>query len=164
MSFKELDDLLDEDAPSPQAAVEATRPTIVVVDDDEAVRRSLNALFRKRYQVLLCATADEGVAAVNEEVCAVILDVKMQGHDGFWACSELRKAWPEVPVIFYSAYQDLKDPYEIINEHRPFGYLTKDGDHAQLVRSVDMAVRLHQITVHNKKLVRSLKRGGARGA
>ena len=28
-------------------------------------------------------------------------------------------------IIFNSAFQDLEDPFVIINEYRPFGYMTK---------------------------------------
>ncbi len=155
MSFNELDELLAEDAPSGLSAEQ--RPLIVVVDDDATMRKSLQAVLSSSYRVLLNASAREGVAAVTEEVCAVILDVKMKGYDGFWACNEIRKSHPDVPIIFYSAYQDLKDPYDIINEHRPFGYITKDGSTNRLMEAVDVAVRLYKMTLDNKKLVARLE-------
>jgi DNA-binding NtrC family response regulator len=135
-----------------------------VVDDDETIRKALVALFTKRYAVTAYGSAKEGVAAIHDEVCTVILDVRMKGFDGFWACNEIRKTYPDLPVIFYSAYQDVKNPFDIINEHRPFGYLTKDGDHQRLVKAVEMAVRLYQLTLQNKRLVASLKRDRKPGA
>ncbi|HEX5750155.1 MAG TPA: response regulator [Archangium sp.] len=96
MSFNELDELLAEDVPSGPDAEQL--PLLVVVDDDATIRKSLQAVLSPRYRVVLCASARDGVAAVTEEVCAVILDVKMKGYDGFWACNEIRKSHPDVPI------------------------------------------------------------------
>lgn len=157
MPFKELDSLLQQVTASQRQ--QAERPRIVVVDDDLDMRRSLEALLRGAYLVVLAASAAEGVAAVDDDTCAVVLDIKMKGSDGFWACAEIRKRYPALPVIFYSAWQDLKDPYQIINEHHPFGYLTKDGDTARLLDMLEAAVRMHRVTLYNKKLVEGLLRG-----
>ena len=157
----DFDDLLDADG-ARRGAGDGDRPVIVVVDDDAGVRDALVTLFEDRYRVVACAEAQSGVDAVDEETCTVILDVKMKGHDGFWTCHEMRKKVPGVPVIFFSAYQDLKDPFAIINDHRPFGYITKDGSIERLVEAVDVAVRLQQMTVISKKLLKKMRqeRGG----
>ncbi|HLL02347.1 MAG TPA: response regulator transcription factor [Myxococcaceae bacterium] len=155
MSFNELDELLAADVPSGPST--EPLPLILVVDDDATMRKSLQTVLSSRYRVIVSASAREGVDAVTEEVCAAILDVKMKGYDGFWACNEIRKTHPDLPIIFYSAYQDLKDPYAIINEHRPFGYFTKDGSTSRLLESVDIAVRLYKITLDNKRLVTRLE-------
>jgi DNA-binding NtrC family response regulator len=139
------------------------RPIIVVVDDDVTMRKSLAALLSDLYEVRVAASANEGVAAVDRDVCAVVLDVRMKGFDGFWACDEIRKQFPDIPVIFYSAYQDAKDPYRIINEHRPFAYLTKDGDVDRLLESIASAVRLYRTTVENRRLVETLRRSTNHG-
>ncbi len=148
--------MLAQDDNSPDAP-KLDHPPILIVDDDAGIRKSLEMLFKDRYKVLLCASAQEGVDAVHEEICAVILDVRMKGYDGFWACDEIRQKLPDMPIIFYSAYQDLKDPYRIINEHRPFGYITKHGEASQLVETVDMAVRLRKMVLYNQRLVEQVK-------
>jgi DNA-binding NtrC family response regulator len=157
MPIQELEELLQQVVASQRQQVE--RPRIVVVDDDLNMRRSLETLLSDTYLVALASSATEGVAAMDEQTCAVVLDIKMKGYDGFWACTEIRKRYPDVPIIFYSAWQDLKDPYQIINEHRPFGYLTKDGDTVRLLDMLEAAVRIHRVTLYNKKLVEGLVRG-----
>ena len=151
MAFKDLDALLEGE--NPQQKPEQGGPRVLVVDDDPAMRKSLDGLLRTSYQVVLAATAREAVAAANDDTCVVILDVKMKDHDGFWACTEIRKKYPTLPVIFYSAYQDVKDPFEIINEFRPFGYLVKDGEPRRLLDTVKLAVRLHKRRQANNELI-----------
>jgi DNA-binding NtrC family response regulator len=154
MSFKELNDLVEEEG-APRREERPARPPVLVVDDDPTIRKSLTTLLRDRYEVIPCASAKEGVSAVHEGVCVAILDVKMGRYDGFWACQEIHRNHPDIPVIFYSAYQDAKDPYDIINNHRPFAYITKDGDVTPLLNAVERAVRLALIIQNGKKLIDS---------
>lgn len=158
MSTPNLKSLLMQDADDARTPEPEARSPILVVDDDATVRRALELLLGEYYQVTLAASAEEGVAAVGPDTCAVVLDVRMNGYDGFWACDEIRKRHPDVPVIFYSAFQDAKDPYRIINEHRPFGYIIKDGDSRELLETLGVAVRMHRMTLDNRRLVESLKR------
>ncbi len=156
MAFDDFDALLRQDVARETPAA-SELPRVVIIDDDPGIRRSLALLLSDRYQVRLCASALEGVAAMDDEVCAVILDIKMKGHDGFWACNEIRKSQPDMPVIFYSAYQDVKDPYEVINEHRPFGYLSKDSGVRRLLDTLETAVRLRTLAIENRKQLEALK-------
>lgn len=160
MPFKKLDALLEAEG-ARLGKSDSPRPHVLVVDDDPTIRKSLEALLKARYEVVLCASAKEGVAAAHDRVCAAILDVKMGKFDGFWACNEIRRKFPDLPVIFYSAYQDAKDPYDIINEHRPFGYITKDGDVARLLQAVETAVSLHQKLLEGRALLESYRKSRA---
>jgi DNA-binding NtrC family response regulator len=130
---------------------------VLVVDDDGDMRRALELLLSSQYRVITCATATKGVEAFNDEVCAVVLDVKMKGNDGFWACDEIRKLSADVPVIFYSAYQDVKDPFDIINRHRPFAYVSKDGSSKRLLDTVEMATRLYRTTIRSRRIIAQIR-------
>lgn len=162
MSFKDIDAFLEAEG-APASRVDVERPHVLVVDDDPTIRVSFAALLQKRYQLILCSSAKEGVNAMSEDVCVAILDIKMGKHDGFWACNQIRKKYPDLPVIFYSAYQDAKDPYDIINEHRPFGYITKSGNTTQLVNAVDLAVDFYRRFLDGKRLLDSYKQHRRKG-
>jgi DNA-binding NtrC family response regulator len=144
MSQEAREERIDRDAGEAERPV---RHPIVIIDDDPLIRAGLAILFGDRFETRLCSSAKEGIAATDVGVCAVVLDVKMAGHDGFWACDEIRKISPTVPVIFYSAYQGLKDPYAIINDHRPFGYVIKGESAQKLIDMVEVAVKLQSTVV-----------------
>jgi DNA-binding NtrC family response regulator len=129
-----------------------------VIDDDKASRESLAFILGDEYDITTCASAKAGLDAIHEDVCAVILDVRMPEQDGFSACSQIRQKVADIPVIFYSAYQSAKDPYEIINDHRPFAYVVKGEDLQKLVRLVGMAVKIQAMNVYNRKLIQKLQR------
>jgi DNA-binding NtrC family response regulator len=118
----------------------ANKPRVLVVDDDKGVREALRFELETRYEVDLVSSAAEGIAAVAARPMVVLLDIKMKGEDGFHAYREIRKIDQVVPIIFHSAYQDVKDPYEIMNQYKPFAYLTKGGDLRELHRQIEMAV------------------------
>ena len=133
------------------------RPAILVIDDDKASRDSLVFVFSDQYQVTACSSAKEGLEAIHDDICAIILDVRMPEQDGFSACEAIRRKHPDMPVIFYSAYQNAKDPIDIINDHRPFAYVVKDGDLQRLLRLVTTAVSIQSVIVKNRKLLARLQ-------
>jgi DNA-binding NtrC family response regulator len=160
MGLDELSALLDGVAESGTGT--EGKPLIMVVDDDRAVIESLEQLFARQYRVLACSSAVQALAALNEEVSAVILDVKMRDHDGFWASEEIRKKNAHIPIIFYSAYQDLKKPLDIINHYQPFGYVAKGKDPKLLLATLEKAIGYYRVISENKKTVEDLKRLRAR--
>ena len=131
-------------------------PLVLVVDDDPNIRRSLELLLQPHYRVRTCADATEALGAIDESVAVVVLDVKMTGLDGFATYKEMRAKDRDLPIIFYSAYQDLKDPYEIMNEYRPFGYITKGADHTMLLRSVAAAAEQRLRATRHRSLIADL--------
>ena len=159
MPFKELDDFratLRTHSQGQARAAEKRRPLVLVVDDDENMRASLDLVLSRSYRVKTCASGADGVAAISDDVSVVILDVKMSGMDGFAAYHEMRKMDADLPIIFYSAYQDVKDPYKIINEFRPFGYITKGDDHADLLRGVAAAIEQRGRAVRHRDILSDL--------
>jgi cyclic di-GMP phosphodiesterase len=137
MSLRDLETMIEGESKS----APGDRPTVVVVDDDALVRDSLQSVLQDKYEVRTCPGALEAVSAIDNDTSCVILDVKMPTHDGFWVSKQVRKRTPDVPIIFHSAYQDLKDPYEIINNYHPFGYVVKGDTLSTLLVLITNAVR-----------------------
>lgn len=159
MSFRDLDKLLEADSPTSRRPADDSRSGILVVDDDEMIRRGLSAMLGTRYEIRLAASARAGLDAMGGDIDAVILDVKMAGQDGFWLCQQINRRFPDVPVIFYSAYHDVKNPYDIINELHPFGYVVKDGSSRKILELVDAAVQVGRRRREQARLVESMRRG-----
>ncbi len=136
---------------------ESTFPCIVVIDDDPGVRDALKLRFEKDYRIISCANGKEGLRVIDEQVFSVILDIKMEGMDGFETLLEIKKKFPNLPVIFYSAYQDLKSPFEIMNQYRPFGYVIKEGSITELSDTLRSAVNYSRQIFKNQKLIYQLQ-------
>jgi len=79
--------------------------TVLVVEDDTAIRRGLcDALRFGGYRVLDAADGTAGLAAaLAADVDLVLLDVLLPGRDGFEVLTELRRAKPALPVVMVTA-------------------------------------------------------------
>ncbi|MGH8905695.1 MAG: response regulator transcription factor [Egibacteraceae bacterium] len=84
---------------------------ILVVDDERAVRESLDRALRlSGYEVALAADGLEAITAVAEqEPDAVVLDVMMQGPDGLAVARRLRGDGDDVPILMLTARDAVHD-------------------------------------------------------
>jgi DNA-binding NarL/FixJ family response regulator len=83
-----------------------TRSTVLVVEDDEVVRRSLvTALERAGYSTKDASNGERALELALEETPAlVVLDVCLPGISGYEVCHDLRRSFgPGLPIIFVSA-------------------------------------------------------------
>ncbi len=135
--------------------------TILVIDDDKLVRDSLSSVLGHQFRTITCSSGHEGIKTITNEVDAVILDLQMDGKDGFEWFEELKKRFHQIPVIYYSAYRDVKSSCEIINKYQPFGYIYKDGGLGELISIVDSAVEHHKQVLRNQTLLTELQKVNA---
>jgi CheY-like chemotaxis protein len=84
---------------------------ILVVEDDESIRRLIAILVQARgYEVTSVSSGDEAIkAAASTPPDLVLLDLMLQGqYDGFEVCRRLRtgRATRHIPVIVITALDD----------------------------------------------------------
>jgi two-component system response regulator DctR len=140
MAFDDLGSLLEEDFGSEKTIELKDKAIVLVIDDDPTMRDDIEYALQDDYSVQLYGTAKEGVAAINSNVNVVILDIRMPDQDGFKTFQQIKERNFHIPIIFHSAYQDVKDPYDVMNEYRPFGYVVKGTSLSKLLNSVASAV------------------------
>jgi CheY-like chemotaxis protein len=78
--------------------------SILVIDDERAVRDSLAKILRREgHEVRTAASGEEGLRMWREQGAAVvILDIHMPGFDGIEMLVQLRALEPLLPVIVIS--------------------------------------------------------------
>ena len=82
---------------------------VVVIEDDRGVRELIGTVLgRAGHEVIIATDAEDGVGLVHRELAAsderliVITDIFMPDRDGLELTSELKKAYPNLPVIAIS--------------------------------------------------------------
>ena len=115
--------------------------TILLVDDDEAVRKLLSyPLERDGYEVIQAADGVEALERFGESaVDLVVLDLMLPKLDGLEVCKQLR-ARSSVPIIMLTARDDELDKVLGL-ELGADDYVTKPFSPAELVARVKAVLR-----------------------
>ena len=83
-----------------------SRPTILLIDDEDRFRQALaRQLEVREFNVLDTSNGEDAIKLVrhrNPEV--IILDQKMPGMDGIQTLKEIKKIRPEVQVIMHTGH------------------------------------------------------------
>jgi FixJ family two-component response regulator len=89
--------------------VTATKPTVIVIDDDEAVREALGSLIRSvGFQAKLLASAGEFLKSGRPDgPSCLVLDVRLPGQSGFDLQRELAAMKNPLPTIFITGHGDI---------------------------------------------------------
>jgi len=92
----------------------ATPPTILFVDDEPNILKSLRRLFMEEDWNLLFATSGaEGLEVLEqEEVDLVVSDFRMPEMDGMAFLAQVRERYPKVVRLFLSGYADKQSVAE----------------------------------------------------
>ena len=93
--------------------VESPSPTVLVVEDDSAVRQPLVKFLQMRqYTVVTAETADEGLDAIRQHrPDAAIVDLRLKRGSGREVVVSMP---PEIPVIIFSGLRSESADLEVI--------------------------------------------------
>jgi signal transduction histidine kinase len=136
----------------------ATRPTLLVVDDEPEVLHSVYDLFRLDYQVLTFGSAAEALSALEKrDVHVVLTDQRMPEMTGVEFLREVKRLRPETTRLLFTGYADIKAIIDAINQGSVFRYITKPWDPEELETVVRQAVEQHDLLIEKRRLLAELK-------
>src|SRR6201988_3714112 len=94
---------------STSATTDTGGPTVLVVEDDETVRRALGNLFQSvGLEVQLFGSAPDMLQTkLPATASCLVLDVRLPGLSGLDFQTELAKANINIPIIFMSGHGDI---------------------------------------------------------
>jgi CheY-like chemotaxis protein len=83
----------------------------LIVDDEPSIRDSVSRILERHgYQVATACGGREAldiVPAFKPEV--VLLDIIMPGIDGYEVCGQLRRSFPNIKIIYFTAKVEVED-------------------------------------------------------
>lgn len=123
---------------------------ILVVDDNAGIRGALKILLHMHFaQVELISTPNELVNKVVEfKPNVVLLDMNFHtdintGNEGLYWLAELKKRFPPVEVVLFTAYADIQLAVEGM-KRGAFDFIVKPWDNGKLIEILTNAVLKQQ--------------------
>lgn len=140
------------------------RPTILVIDDEPEVLRSVHDLLRIDYQVRTCQSGAEAldVLASPGEIHVIMSDQRMPGMSGVELLRSASQIRPESTRLLFTAHADLRAVVAAINEGHVFRYIAKPWDPDELQAVVRQAVKHHNLIVEKNRLLVELRETNAK--
>jgi DNA-binding NtrC family response regulator len=141
--------------------------TILVIDDNDAVRTALDVLLTLEGARVECAdTPAAGLARVARGgIDLVIQDMNFQreattGDEGIALFRALRAAQPDLPVVLLTAWTHLETAVELVKAGAA-DYLAKPWDNARLVTTVRNLLELQAALVAERERLARVDRSHA---
>jgi two-component system response regulator AtoC len=132
---------------------------ILIVDDDEALRESLEmVLAAEGYEVVTAPEADTALALLERhDVDLVLCDLRMPGIDGMELLPQLVRRLPGVPVILMSAYGSTDLAVEAM-QRGAYDYLSKPFQPSEVLLTLRKARERERLRRSNDLLQREVDR------
>jgi two-component system NtrC family sensor kinase len=132
----------------------ASPSTILIVDDDEHVRRALRrALRRVRCRILDAPEASGGLQHLeNEPVQVVVSDYRMPGMNGVEFLRAVKGRWPHIQRVLLTGQADSTAIEEAVNQSEIFRFIWKPWDDTHLIITIQSAIDQYWIVDQNARL------------
>ena len=109
---------------NPQGSKGHSALTLLIVDDDDTIRKMLKTVFsRFKYRVILAENGQEGVDYYRQnsaKVNLVMLDWKMPIMDGKNAFKEMRRMNPDLKIVLMSGYVEQQELDQLLDKNSQF--------------------------------------------
>src|SRR5271166_5680041 len=101
---------------APATSATSQSASILVIDDEAAIRESLEVLLTlEGYQVRMAADGEDGLRVLElENFDLVLLDLALPGQSGLELLPQIKDRQPELPVIMITAYGTVENVVEAV--------------------------------------------------
>jgi DNA-binding NtrC family response regulator len=119
------------------------RPRIIVVDDDEGIRKVLKAILEEEgYIVDTVENGKEAIKKSNAEFYNLaLIDIRLPDMEGTKLLNAIKETTPKMVKIIITGYPSLQNAIEAVNK----------GADAYILKPFDMDNILNKIREHLKK-------------
>ena len=141
----------------PQTKETKPKATILVVDDDESVRRGLYWTLSSDYSVFEAGSREEALKCLSQEYIDLVLsDLHLPPHvddisEGLAIIEAAREKVPPVQVVVITASNSKRAALEAV-KRGAYGFFEKPLDADEVHHIVNQAVRMRRLEVENARL------------
>ena len=141
--------------------MEPAKQTVLVVDDEKNIRRTLRMVLETEgYAVVEAETAEQGLELLQSEPADLgVFDVRLPGMDVLTLLSRARELWRDFPVIVISGHAETPDVVEAMRRGA-LDFFSKPIDRDRVVVSVRNALARRSLEERVKDLSARERRFG----
>jgi DNA-binding NtrC family response regulator len=154
----ELTELVSETLPGQRAARVAGDPRILIIDDEGAIRESLDTLLT--LEGFSVDTAIDGASGIDllsrNEYDLLLLDLALPGQSGIDLLPRIVEMQPHLPVIMITAYGTVGNVVDAIRAGAE-NFVQKPWDNEKLLADIRAAIARHRAEEEVIQLKRTLK-------
>ena len=139
-------------------AEKTTPASILIIDDEMAIRESLQTLLElEDYQVTQAETAEQGLAFLASNIYdLVLLDISLPDRNGLDVLEEIRERDVTLPIIMITAHGTVDNAIRAM-QNGASNFIAKPWDNEKLLADVSAAVARRRAEEENEQLKRTLK-------
>ena len=136
---------------------ERSRETVLIVDDDDGVRKALYWTLNSDYHVLQSASGEEAVSSLqNHKIDVVVSDLHLPPDtdditEGLRIIEAARANNPPAQVVVITATQEKHAAREAV-KRGAYGFFEKPLDGAEVLHIVNQAARMRRLELENARL------------
>jgi FixJ family two-component response regulator len=132
--------------------------TVIVIDDDEAIRLSLGSLLRSvGFQVRLLSSVTEFLRSDRPAgPTCLVLDVRLPGQSGLDFQRELSIAGRQLPIIFITGHGDIPMTVQAM-KGGAIEFLTKPFRDQDLLDAIQLGLEQDRTWLENEKSLAALR-------
>jgi DNA-binding NtrC family response regulator len=136
-----------------------SKGSILIIDDEQEIRESLEQLLRlEGYSSATAPNAEEGLRKAEERLYdLVLLDVSLPDRNGLEVLKSIKRDNPDTGVIMITAYDSGQTAFAASREGAD-SYITKPWDNERMLLEIRNTLDKSRLQLENVQLRRALKR------
>jgi len=134
-------------------AADETRGRVLIIDDEEAIRESLETLLElERFDVETATNAASGIEVLERaDYDLVLLDLMLPDRSGLEVLADIRAKDPSLPVIMLTAYGTVETAVKAIRLGAN-DFVTKPWNNDKLVLNLRQTIAQRRLEEENRRL------------
>ena len=136
--------------------------TLLLVDDEESIIKSLQRVFRKEgYEIHTALSGQEGLKRLKETgkpFSLIISDQRMPEMTGAQFLEKAKEIFPHAIRMLLTGYSDMDAIVDAVNKGEIHRYLTKPWNDDDLLLQVRQALEQYELVLENRRLLGLTKR------
>ncbi|MGR9051812.1 MAG: HD domain-containing phosphohydrolase [Gammaproteobacteria bacterium] len=140
-----------------------TGATLLLVDDEPNVLKSLKRLFRSAgYTIHVAENGADGLKLLeNEPVDLIVSDMRMPEMDGAEFLAIAASRWPNTIRILLTGFADLESTIAAVNKGKIYGYCRKPWEDNELKILISHGLEHKRLSDEREQLFEALNRNNA---